>query len=280
MRKRSRAKCLENFPAPPHIGPGKSCLTRTLYFLRKLADLQVSSVLIHLVPWLKSLSGDVLEIGCGAQPYRHLLPEMCNYHCLDSVIAAEAFGYTMPDVTYYNGAEFPFPSASFDYLFHTEVLEHVYEARAFLAQCRRVLRDGGQMFFSVPFQARYHYIPHDYWRFTPAALERILAESGFQTEVIHPRGTDLTVAAYKVLGVIYRLLSGTLMEKLVGVLSSPVAILSLCIGHLSMRWQVGSQHDCLGYCVVATAQGAHCERSKAIPRAGKAEIASSFHSSQ
>jgi len=206
-----------------------------------------------LVPWLKSLSGDVLEVGCGAQPYRHLLPEACNYHCLDSALAAEAFGYTVPGVTYYSGGEFAFPSGSFDYVFHTEVLEHIYDTRMFLSQCRRVLRDGGQMFFSVPFQARYHYIPHDYWRFTPAALERILAESGFRTEVIHPRGTDVTVAAYKVLSVINRQLRGTPVEKLCGVLSSPMVVPILCIGHLSMTWRVGSENDCLGYCVVATA---------------------------
>ncbi len=136
----------------------------------------------------------------------------------------------------------------------TEVLEHIYDTRMFLSECKRVLRDAGQMFFSVPFQARYHYIPHDYWRFTPAALESILAESGFRTEAICPRGTDVTVAAYKFLSVIYRLLSGAPVEKLFGSLLGPLGVPTLCIGHLSMKWQIGVRDDCLGYCVVATAK--------------------------
>ena len=31
----------------------------------------------------------------------------------------------------------------------------------------------------MPFAARWHFIPHDYWRFTPSGLERLLSAAGF-----------------------------------------------------------------------------------------------------
>ena len=142
--------------------------------------MQVSSVYRHLRPWLRERDGTLLEVGCGAQPYRHLVPTGCRYTGLDCEEAEAHFSYRLPDTVYYQGEKFPFENASFDSLFHTEVLEHIFHYGQFLAECRRVLKPSGSMFFTVPFQARYHYIPHDFFRFTPAALERMLAEAGFR----------------------------------------------------------------------------------------------------
>jgi SAM-dependent methyltransferase len=158
----------------------------------------------------------------------------------------------VPDTTYYDGSVFPFPDYTFDHLYLTEVLEHIYDLVPFLSECRRVLRPGGSLFLSVPFQARYHYIPHDYWRFTPAALERLLSDVGFQHIEIRPRGTDISVACYKILCVLYRWLLGRASTKLLGLLMAPVGGAALAIGHLSLKTGLGSQDDTLGYIVVAS----------------------------
>ena len=39
-------------------------------------------------------------------------------------------------------------------------------------------RPGGELMFTVLFQARFHFIPVDFWRFT-SGLELILAEAEF-----------------------------------------------------------------------------------------------------
>lgn len=43
------------------------------------------------------------------------------------------------------------PTASLDVICHNDVLEHVYDTRAALRECRRVLRAGGVLLFTCPF---------------------------------------------------------------------------------------------------------------------------------
>lgn len=243
----------ENLPSPPNVPPGYSFVSKLTFLLRQIADLQVRSVYRELAPWLAGLKKNVLEVGCGAQPYRHLIPCDCGYQGLDWEKADEHFAYKAPDTVTYSGETFPFPDNSFSNLFHTEVLEHVYDFRLFLAECRRVMVPGGSLFFSVPFQARHHYIPFDYWRFTKSALQSILEEAGFKNVEIVTRGNDLTVAAYKFVSLSYRWLLGGIFGKLLGTLSIPLVFICLLAGHYSLIVKTGSEDDCLGYVVRATA---------------------------
>jgi hypothetical protein len=55
------------------------------------------------------------------------------------------------------------------------------------------------MFFTVPFSARFHYQPHDYWRFTPSSLEYLCSLHGFDVLSISPRGDALVVILNKLL---------------------------------------------------------------------------------
>jgi SAM-dependent methyltransferase len=243
----------ERLPPLSNVPPGETFTGKLRFLMRSIMDMQVASVLRHLEPWLKERSGTLLEVGCGAQPYRHLVPTACSYTGLDWEQAEAHFDYNLPDTVYYDGERFPFADASFDNLFHTEVLEHIYHAGQFLAECRRVLKPGGTMFFTVPFQARYHYIPHDFFRYTPAALERMLTEAGLRNIEIRPRGSDITVAAYKNMSILYRWLQSGPVGIIADILLLPVAVPLLFVGHLSMRSSIGSSDDCLGYTVTADA---------------------------
>jgi SAM-dependent methyltransferase len=241
----------EGLPPVSNNPPGSTVVGRLRFLLRCLLDMQMVSVYRHLRPWLQERSGKLLEVGCGAQPYRHLVPASCGYTGLDWEQAEAHFNYRLPDTVYYQGACFPFADGSFDNLFHTEVLEHIYHPGQFLSECRRVLRPAGGLFFTVPFQARYHYIPHDYFRYTPAALERMLGEAGFARIVIRPRGSDITVAAYKAVSIIYRWIRSSPVGILAGLLLSPLTITALLIGAVTLRSSIGSPDDCLGYTVTA-----------------------------
>jgi SAM-dependent methyltransferase len=243
----------ESSPPMPNRPPGNKAKDKLLFILRQVADLQVASVFRHLKPWLAALSGEVLEVGCGAQPYRHLIPESCHYRGLDWQGAEKHFQYRTNDTIYYSGEQFPFADHTFDYLFHTEVMEHVYDLNLFLKECCRVLKPDGGFLCTIPFQARYHYIPFDFWRLTPAALQRIFTETGFQYIQVIPRGNDLTVAAYKVIGVLFRWAQGNWWDKIIALCCLPIGIIALIIGHLAMYFNWGSSDDCLGYTVTAKA---------------------------
>lgn len=243
----------EGFRPVANNPPGNTFTGKALFLVRSILDMQMGSVHLHLRPWLNERSGTLLEVGCGAQPYRHLVPDNCRYTGLDWNEAESHFNYRLPDTIYYDGGQFPFEDGSFDNLFHTEVLEHVYHAGPFLTECHRVLKPLGSMFFTVPFQARYHYKPHDYFRYTPAALEKMLGEAGFCQIEIRPRGSDITVAAYKIMSVLYRWLQSGLTGKIAGMLLLPVALPVLIVGWLTQRLSAGSHDDCLGYTVTAKA---------------------------
>ena len=58
----------------PHVPPDN--FTHALLFrLRLFFDLEVLTVYHDLKKAFKETAGRVLEVGCGLQPYRHLLPQ-------------------------------------------------------------------------------------------------------------------------------------------------------------------------------------------------------------
>lgn len=250
----------EDFIPPANLPPGGSLAGRFLYFARGLADLQVASVRMLLGPWLARRIGSVLEVGCGSQPYRHLLPGTCSYSAFDWEGSQEFFQYKTPDTLYFDGGRFPCEDARFDALFHTEVLEHVWDFREFLGECRRVLKPGGSLFFAVPFAARWHYLERDFWRFTPTSLRRLCEEAGFKDVRVTARGTDVAVACYKAASVVFRLLLSPrgplamlVLRRLAGLTLLPLLLVSLAVGRAALGLKLGSEEDALGFAVEASA---------------------------
>ncbi|MCJ2033147.1 class I SAM-dependent methyltransferase [Methylobacterium sp. J-068] len=227
-------------------------LGRLIGRVQWLADLQVFTASRDAQAWLRQRRGPLLEVGCGEQPYRRFVPAACRYTGIDRAEAGADFRMSpLSDITYYSGATFPVASASMDALFHTEVMEHVLETGAFLDECARVLRPGGAMFFTVPFQARYHFKPHDYFRFTPAALAHLLATHGFEAVTVSPRGNDIAVAGYKVAAIPFRWAYEGLLGKLLFAAAIPLTATALLVAHAAMAFRLGSDDDCLGYSVTA-----------------------------
>src|SRR5262245_27786703 len=70
---------IEAFRPPSNRRPTQGLLNRALLTGRRFLDLQLSSVLHDVRPWLKARSGSLLEIGCGDQPYRDLVPANVHY---------------------------------------------------------------------------------------------------------------------------------------------------------------------------------------------------------
>ncbi len=224
---------------------------------RRVLDLQAASTWNDLSVLLPSARGVVLDVGCGAQPYRHLLSPEVTYQAIDNSGAEEHFGYSMPDTTYFQGDRWPVADASVDFVLCTEALEHVPDPATFLAQAARCLRPGGRLLVTVPFAARWHYIPHDYWRFTPSGLHRLLVQAGFVQVAVFARGNELTVACYKLLALLLPLLMPqrkSLLKRLpmlaCGALTLPVALALGVIGSLSLHYSKGGD-DCLGYTAIA-----------------------------
>jgi len=82
----------------------------------------------------------------------------------------------------------PVGDASVDVVVSVNVLEHVAEPIEMLRECRRVLRDGGQLLLVAPQSWRLHQTPQDYFRFTQHGLEHALSRAGFADVEIEPVG--------------------------------------------------------------------------------------------
>jgi SAM-dependent methyltransferase len=161
---------------------------------------------------------------------------------------------------YFEGDRWPVEDGTADVILCTEVLEHVFDVQTFLAEVQRCLRPGGTLLLTVPFAARWHYTPHDYWRFTPSSLNLLLSEAGLVDVRTYQRGNPITVAAYKCMAVLLPIilpqtnrLAPRVALLLPGVLAIPVLAALALIAQLSLGLDYGD--DCLGYTLVATKPG-------------------------
>lgn len=254
---------------PPAFKPGTGPVARLAAAARRRLDLQAASIWEDLKLELAGAQGVVLDVGAGAQPYRPLVPATASYRAIDSVLARDGFGYDIPDTEYFEGERWPVEDASVDLVLATETLEHIPDPAVFLAEARRVLRPGGRLLLTVPFAARWHYVPHDYWRFTPSSLRDLLVAAGFADPVVTARGNEVTVAAYKAMALMLPALlpaEGGLSARRVAALALvPLVLLLALIGGLSLR-RAGSV-DCLGWTASARA-ASPADPAAAAPAAG------------
>ncbi len=239
-------------PIPVRRSPG--ILGAVLFNLRLTADLQLLTCVRFLAPRLYRMSGQVLDVGCGEMPFRPLLGPGASYTGID-VPSAQAFGMRKsPDIVAFDGRVIPFPDASFDHVLCTEVLEHVEEPSALIAEMLRVLRPCGTILVTVPFSARVHHAPFDFQRFTRFGLERLFLN--FKDVELEERGDDLSVIANKFIAVAARLIKPRPFVALLWRLPilaalTPVVLVALFVAHLSMLYGWGSRMDPLGYAVQA-----------------------------
>ena len=144
-------------------------------------------ILAALKRELAPFTGLVLDVGCGEKPYRSLLLSPPSRASAYAGVDLPGNPYSTPDLEW-DGVTLPKPDASVDSLLLTEVLEHCAEPAAVLKEAWRVLRPGGFLFVTVPFIWPMHAIPHDEYRYTPFALERLLTSAGFPSPRIAATG--------------------------------------------------------------------------------------------
>lgn len=219
-----------------------------------LLDLQILTIYSDIKNELPKFNGKVLDIGCGQSPYRYLLNASATEYKGIDVVEASSFDYVNNDITLFDGEIIPFEDNTFDAIICTEVLEHVYNHQTLVDEMYRVSKPNAKAIITIPFSARYHYIPYDFFRYTPSALEKIFSK--FSKVEITPRGTDVLSICAKIIVLFFRNIIPNSFIKVIclpfWILMLPVLGITVFIAHVSRLFNLGSNLDPLGYTIKIT----------------------------
>jgi SAM-dependent methyltransferase len=129
--------------------------------------------------------GAFLDVGCGTQPFRTLVePQVERYLTYDIESRAGEIDF-IGDAEDMSAVR----DQSIDSMLCSEVLEHVPHPHVAIREFARILRPGGVLLLTVPFLARLHEEPHDYFRYTRHGLRRLLDDGGFVVDEIAETGS-------------------------------------------------------------------------------------------
>jgi SAM-dependent methyltransferase len=124
--------------------------------------------------------GDVVvDYGCADVPYRDLF-EGVTYRPADLPGNPEAELELRPD------GSVPLPDGCCRLVLSTQVLEHVPDPAAYLAESFRLLEPGGSLALTTHGLMYLHRDPTDYWRWTCDGLARVITDAGY--DVVELRG--------------------------------------------------------------------------------------------
>lgn len=119
----------------------------------------------------------VLELGCGNRPYEALVRASGAAYQ-----GADLRGNPHADVLIEDDGRVQAADASYDVVISAQVLEHVPDPDAYLAETLRLLRPGGWLILSTHGIWIYHPCPLDLWRWTGAGLQRVLEKAGYSIQ--------------------------------------------------------------------------------------------------
>ena len=180
----------------------------------------------------RELSGRLLDVGCGTQPYRSLF-QQCTYTGLD-IDSPQTRLHAAADA-FYDGHRFPFDNGQFDAVLCNQVLEHVFNPTEFLSEVRRVMTPGARLLLTVPFVWDEHEQPWDYARYSSFGLRSLLEQNGFRVLRQRKLMADFSLLFQLAIAYLYKVtLTGSpYLNLLVTVLLfGPMSLLGLAAGSL------------------------------------------------
>ena len=138
--------------------------------------------LADLALWLRSVAPSfdatrILDYGSGSAPYKSLFVG-ADYTCADFGLPSSERTLALSD----DGMLSELADGSFDGVVSFQVLEHVPDTDAYLAEAYRVLSPGGRILLTTHGTFPKHSVPQDLWRWTEDGLVRAVSALGFEVE--------------------------------------------------------------------------------------------------
>lgn len=146
----------------------------------------LSGLTSQLVPRLTTRArGRFLDAGAGTQPFRALVEPLVDTYIAYDIEARTEQVDLLGSVEDMGAVA----DSSVDTVLCSEVLEHVPHPPAAIAEFARIVRPGGTLLLTVPFLARLHEEPYDFYRYTRHGLRVLLDDGGFDIDEVVETGS-------------------------------------------------------------------------------------------
>ena len=133
---------------------------------------------------LPDMKGVVYDLGCGTRPYETDIMQYADRYV--GVDWSNTLHGLKADVVANLNEPLPIEDSIADTVVSFQVLEHLSEPQIMINEAFRILRPGGRVFLSVPFQWHVHEAPYDFYRYTCYGLEYLFKKSGFVDIKVEP----------------------------------------------------------------------------------------------
>jgi SAM-dependent methyltransferase len=199
----------------------------------------------------------VLDAGAGTCPYRSLFAQV-HYESADLCQIDREYG----EITYVSDlTDIPVEQNRYDLVLLTQVLEHVPEPRAVLAEIHRVLKPSGVLWLSAPLFFSEHETPFDFYRYTQFGLKHLLESEGFAVKRIEWLEGYYGTLSYRFSTAVRALPLhprhygggpiGALAAGMIVFVKPLALLLSVLFSHLDLQKKYTSSGQCKNYAVVA-----------------------------
>lgn len=147
----------------------------------------MSSSREYLDKWVREAAASVpagslvLDAGAGESPYAGWFSAH-RYESADFAQVEKDYSHSLTYVC--DLRELPVEDCRFDLIVMTQVLEHLPEPASVLAELRRVLKPGAEVWFSTPLFYEEHEQPYDYFRYTQFGLRHLCDRAGLEVVTI------------------------------------------------------------------------------------------------
>lgn len=187
-----------------------------------------------------TLEGKTLDLGGGSNPsYVGFIKKGEGYKRVVIDIDPEAKNRIDVDL---ETETLPYGEREFKNVMMLNLLEHIYNYKHVLAEAYRVVENKGSLIGFVPFLVNVHRDPHDYFRYTDEALEKMLKEAGFSN-------VDITTLGFGPFSVGYNTLVSVLPNKLFLIFLPLALFLDSIILTIRPNWK---ERFAIGYLFTAT----------------------------
>jgi SAM-dependent methyltransferase len=118
---------------------------------------------------LPTITGKVLDIGCGDKPYK-------NWTNAEEYVGLDVYDSPEIDIVVNINEKWNLADESFDCVISTQSLEHISGFDVFFQEISRVLKPQGKFLITMPFIQNEHATPYDFRRFSYYGIQEILKD--------------------------------------------------------------------------------------------------------